>query len=253
MAYVLLRNGTAFGDNLLALWMVRVLNEHGVEVYFRHQQGMDLSRYMDVPLHRGQPVKGIWEYTYVRAYEDYLKQPRSLMEWCLADFKAKFGLKVETPFEPRIPVKFVEDPTVGHHDVAINFSAGPWVRFRNWPHFPQLVRLLKAHGISFVLLDESMKDHKCLTAVKRAKVYLGLETGVSHYVSSVVNKGLVLQSGFTKNDFWNMWGYEYLEYSVPCAPCHIRPAPTGRECPHGIKCMQELSPETVLKKLLSML
>jgi ADP-heptose:LPS heptosyltransferase len=170
-----------------------------------------------------------------------------MMAKALANFSAWSGLKNLAQIRRMVPVKYVDEPDVAPTDVAICSSTGNWATYRNWPYFPELKSLLTAHGIRWVDISE-LRDNRCLNQVKKSRLYLGLDTGVSHLVSSVVNSGLIIQSGFSNIHYWSSYGYQTIEHDVYCRNCFLR-----QGCPNEHRCMRDILPAEVLARIKKLL
>ena len=82
-------------------------------------------------------------------------------------------------------------------------------------------------------------------------MYLGLDTGTSHYVSKFANgKALIIQAGF---NLFNWWAYTY-DYDMITAEvkCSLRPCflnmkyiKKGEGCPYDVRCMKQITVKKV--------
>lgn len=250
MVFLVVRKGNAFGDNLLSGWFCRILNDNGIEAHYHHDRGFPTHEY--VPgLTLKQPGIQYWEYefTYVGAWDiNRLKPDLGFMEWLLDDFRRAYSIK--TPLVRRdywLPVNYKDDPRISGVDVVINSKTSQWVKLRDYPWFDGVKQGLTQAGIRWIDLDaQNIRGNDALNHVKKSILYLGLETGMSHYVSSVVNKSLIIQSGFTNHKFWNHYGYDIVEHRVGCSPCQLRYSP----CPHNHGCMNGLEPAVVIERVI---
>jgi hypothetical protein len=145
-------------------------------------------------------------------------------------------------------------------DVILCTKTGQWGPYRDWPYFSQLKDMFDKNNISYVDCQErGIYSHECLNYVKNAKLYLGLETGMSHYVSKYANgKALILQSGFCTFNFWaGLYDYDCLKHECPCVyrPCFIDRdrLKGGIECPNDVCCMNGLSVDRVFQSVLDRL
>lgn len=146
-------------------------------------------------------------------------------------------------------------------DVAMNTRCGEFSNKRAWPYFRDLKRLFENNGITYFDLDslpfaycEPQISMKALSIVESASMYLGLDSGMSHYVACVAKRGLIIQSGYSYFDNWCKYPqYEYIEIEIPCKPCWISEVNPGK-CPLAENaCMQLLDPECVLERVKQML
>jgi hypothetical protein len=129
-----------------------------------------------------------------------------------------------------------------------------------WPRLNRFKKILRQEGVSFIDLDrKGILGIECLNYVKKAKVYIGLDTGMSHYVSKFANgKTLALNGGFAAFDFWAyLYDYQCIEVpSVPCRPCYInkREIKSGeRFCDKRNMCMREIEPGLVFREVVKRL
>ena len=174
---------------------------------------------------------------------------RSIMRKALDNFAQAIGLLNSIPItRANAPVKMVLDDRVPSVDIAICSRSGYWSPYRDWPSFPRLKVLLTDAKLRWHDLSESgIRGNECLNYVRKAKLYLGLETGMSHFVSSVARRGLILQSGYSCFEYWSTYGYSYLCRHVACSPCFLTHV---NECPHMHRCMTEITAEMVLQAIL---
>ena len=156
-----------------------------------------------------------------------------------------------------IPVKYYEIPEVRQVDVVFNKNTGPYTPYKKWPYFDELCKLFDQHKITHINLDRDWRETygiKCLNYVRKAKVYLGLDTGMSHYVSRFANgKALIIQGGFNYFERWS-WLYDYEAIQIedmPCRPCRIlkKDVKQGNKCPYDNRCMKEIDPQWVFDKV----
>ena len=127
----------------------------------------------------------------------------------------------------------------------MNTVTGYWTVNKNYPYFPQLKELFEKKNITYIDLDEhKIRNVEALNYIKKCKVYLGLDTGMSNYASAFANgKGYILQSGFNSPNFWSIYDYEYIMNLQPCSSCFLR-----KSCPNNNVCM-EIPPEEVLNRI----
>jgi hypothetical protein len=174
-------------------------------------------------------------------------------------FEEIFERKIEITRD-HIPVIFnkMDVPT---YDVILHTNTGSWSIYRMWPFFEELKSLLTKQGISWIDIADRKNGRiggiKYLNYVNNAKLYVGLETGPSHYVSSIAkNKTLILQSGFAEYNFWAyLYKFDHLEVEVPCRPCYlnVNDIRDNKGCPYNHRCMREISPQDVFNKIEKML
>jgi len=246
-------HGTAFGDNLFSAYVTKVLQKNGFDARLDNPRIADL---VDCPLfiqrddlvdcqiktfdcHR-QNRTGLQTQKQFTVYSDLL-----------TEFSRQFNIKYEIePFLDHVPVKFSFDKNVCIYDVVLVTETGWWTPYRNWPYFRELKKMLSAASISFIdLSTEKIRGNLALNAVRNCRLFIGLETGVSHYVSKFANgKTLILQSGYSPFSYWaGNYNYRCLEKPVACSPCWKRSG-----CLE-IKCMALLRPEYVFNTILNVL
>jgi len=156
-----------------------------------------------------------------------------------------------------IPVRYEDVPQISSVDVSLNTVCGPFSPYRQWPYFSQLKGLLAGAGISYVdMAHLKARNIEYLNHVKKSRLYVGLDTGASHYVSQVANgKSLIIQSGFNVSEQWCNYDYEFIRYGVVCCPCYktYRSIAAQQACPFNHECMRRIMPELVLARIKTML
>lgn len=241
--YLITRFNHAFGDNLMAGMFTAILNDNGVRASF-YCNNADAAMYLDCPMVTQKVAPPSRRFNW--AYESGLRLNVNFMAYSLERFAQQFGTPPLQMTRRSVPVRYQdweEAPTVS---VVMCTHVGRWSRYRNWPYFDKLKLLLHERGISYLdLHEQNIYGERALSCVARARLYLGLETGMSHFVSSVAKKGLILQSGYTNFEAWCSYDYEVQSVPVKCAPCYLR-----RGCKFRWKCMRHLSPESVLGAVL---
>ncbi len=249
--YKIFYSGKAFGDNLISALFTVTLCDNGFDAILYNP---DISDIVDCPA-TSSPISRGW-----RTFE-CLRQNRTGLETqkkfnvitdLIEEFIKKFNIiqqiKVERDY---IPVKFIEYNDVPAHDVVIVSAAGYWSAYRNWPYFKELKNLLRTYDIDFLDLSENrIRNILFLNYIKKAKLFVGLETGASHYASMFANgKTIIIQSGYCDFDYWaGIYNYDHIQYDVECSPCWLR-----KGCSFSHKCMKEIKPEYVLEKILKKL
>lgn len=242
--------GRGFGEPLVMSLVVNILNDNGVDSALRDRG--KVKELVDCPLISADAPKGTFQ---THAWE-YKCCSKPIILQYIEHFESVIGKKLKIN-RNYIPVKFYDIPEIPSVDVAMGTETGKWTPYRNWPYFGELKKLFAKEGITYVDLDaDRIRGIKCLNYVKKCKLYLGLETGMSHYVSQFANgKALVLQSGFTEFKFWAyLYDYDYLQVeNVPCRPCFINKQHIVREerkCGHDNMCMKSLSVDRVFKAIV---
>jgi hypothetical protein len=164
------------------------------------------------------------------------------------------NLEVGTNF---VPVTF-EEEEVKEVDVLICSKTGDWTPYKNWAYFDDLKMLFDSNGITYAdIHKDKIWSNKCLNYANKCKLYLGLDTGVSHYLSKFVNsKALIIQAGFVNFKFWSFqYDYDFIEARADCAPCYINKndIAAGRGCKFNNACMRDISAEAVFLEALKRL
>ena len=241
------------GEPLILGWMTQTLVDNGIKALF--QQHARMARW--APL--GCPVlddrwlpkkykKHRWLYQRsddASIHMQYLTHYSNLFEKPLKIYKNY------------IPVKFYETPEVRQVDVVVNTNTGNYTPYKKWPYFQQLFQMFKEHGITWINIDRDWRETygvRGLNYVKKAKVYLGLDTGMSHYVSKFANgKALIIHGGFVHFNRW-AWLYDYEPIQIedlPCRPCRItkHEIRQGIKCEYNNRCMKDITPQMVFEKV----
>lgn len=229
------KEAVELGDGLLAALFVAILNDNKIKAYLAYQKYvLDL---VDCPKIYGplaRKNKQGWNFIY-RPECEY--DGRSIVQKAIDLFVEQNGIKKEIQRTRNVvPVVFEEMLTEGV-DVALNTQCGRMGKYREWPYFTELKRELKKNKISFIDLDEKkIRGNLALNYVKKSKLYVGLDTGMSHYVSSVVNDSLIIQTGYSTIDYWSVYNYDYIETpNVQCKNCCLK---SFSRCPHNYFCMR---------------
>ena len=248
--------GNGFGNALILAHLTRICADNGIPAVFR--QHKTTAGLVDVPL-SGPEHEGYYKHTWKGVRNTYLRKncDEPVIVQYIKDVERLFGVDIGImSHHDHVPVVYQEMPEIRGVDVAMWTQTGPWAPVRMWPHFPRLKEMFDAEGITYVDMTEiGAMGFACLNWVKKSKLYLGLETGTSHYVSQFANhKALILQSGFCPFVFWTyLYYYDCVRASVECRyrPCFLTrdESATGIECPHGHACMEQLAPETVLAEV----
>lgn len=239
MRYIISRD-RALGDTCFAAIWVNNLMLAGHDACLKADP--ELGSLFTAPMWDGEPGY-LWPLHYVNN-----DASAPIMRHVQHKFYMDTGLMVPI-VDPYPPVKI---PATGKKsvDVAIWDRTGDWTPYRDWPYWDSLEERLSARGISYINMRcEGLRGEDVLAQAMAAKVYVGLETGVSHYVAGAAHRGLVLQSGYSTFDYWCPYPqFKRVEAAVECSPCFAR-----WHCPHHHKCMTGLSVGSVLDTLMPML
>ena len=251
-------NGRArgLGEPLIMTLVAAVLQDNDINAYFeeRPRLGTFSPIYPDIALrNRDYKYKASW------SYDPKDRTPIHLQY--IRHFEQYYGsLKVDWEKRNHVPVKYYETPEVRAVDVVLNTHTGKFTRYKWWPFFPELKQMLRKAKISFIDLDACWRETygiKGLNYVRKAKVYLGLDTGMAHYVSRFANgKALIINGGYVAFEFWSHpYDFEVIQLSdedLPCRHCllnkHARMY-ENKVCEYNHKCMREISPEMVFNRI----
>ena len=240
--------GFGFGDRLMAGWMVRILIDNGFNAHGGRNKYSDL---IDCPEFPDSDCE-IRKIKLNNTIRDGPGCETNLIDQKLDRIAEVVGKKLVVG-DHFIPVKYEDIPQVKGVDVAICSTTGNYSIYRNWPYFDELKSMLDNNGITYLDMDNPgpgmhpWRSHWVLNCVNKSKLYLGLETGTSHYVSKyAAGKALILQSGYTDFEYWaKYYDYDKISMHVDCSPCFLNKFKPP--CPHEHKCMSDLCPEAVFE------
>ena len=242
---------------MVLAWLTAVLCDNGVNAYYEERSRIKAFSPIDPAYSLGdRPYNSntCW------LYDAQDRTPIHIQY--LNHFEKYYGpLKVDWEKRDHVPVKYhdIHTPAV---DVALNTRTGKFTLYKWWPYFPELKRMLIRARITFVDMDLDWRETygiKGLNYVKRAKLYVGLDTGMAHYVSMFANgKALIINGGYVDFEYWSTpYDYEVLQIEdMPCRPCllnKITKRDEGRVCEHGQRCMREISPKMVFDRIIERL
>jgi len=241
------------GEPLVLGWMVQTLIDNGIKALFQQHDRMAKLSPLGCPTvdYRWLPKK-YKKYRWFYTYED----KASIHIQYLVHYSNLFEQPLKI-YRNYIPVKYYEIPEVRQVDVVMNTQTGPYTPYKKWPYFKELCQMFDKHHITHIDLDRDWRETygiKCLNYVRKAKVYLGLDTGMSHYVSRFANKkALILQGGFNYFHRWS-WLYDYEPIQIedmPCKPCTIlkKDVKKGMGCQYKNRCMKDIDPKLVFEKV----
>ena len=247
-------SGGGFGNALILAHLTKICVDNGIAAVFtQHKTTIDL---VDVPLfnfvfHEDYRVEKL-----LHIRNSHFKKNCDIP--CLQQYVnyigELFNKKLEImPEHDHIPVKYYDIKDIKGVDVALNTTTGNWSEYRNWPYFAELKELLNDNGISYIDLNENnIYGIECLNYVRKSRLYIGLETGMSHYVSKYANrKALIIQSGFCPFDYWaKFYHYDHLVCEYECCerPCFLtkKEAKIGIVCDNDHLCMRDIKPHLVI-------
>lgn len=220
-----------FGDTLLSATFAAILRDNDIPcLWWNHDANM--RSLIDLPQWDGRsPAQH-----YIFEYESFNPGDRNFLRRALDLFSIRnnirhpIKIKRSTP-----PLKIVDDPSVLGADVAICLSGGNWSPYRYYPKPEELKQALTAAGLTFIDV-KNLWNHSAFSAIRKSRLYLGIDTGATHAASALNKNGIVLQSGFNRAEDWNHdYGFEILTADSACtlAPCYLREG-----CPHNHRCME---------------
>ena len=237
------RNGEALGDNLFAALLTQILVDNGIAAQFWHYDE-SMRNLMTCPI-----ATSFQEPTHLCTYApESTWDGRSILRKIVDNCQRELGLR--TPLRitrATPPVTYYDIPEIEKVNVVLGTASGAWSPYRNWPYFDILKDQLTPAGITWKDITTT-RGVACLNWAKKADLYVGLETGTSHYVATVINRGLVLQSGYSNRQYWNWYGYRSIEEPVECGNCFLQSG-----CPNNHKCMVNISVERVFDVIVEML
>ena len=275
--------GRGFGNALILAHLTKICNDNGINAVFSdHRKTKGL---VDVPFYNSKLHKDYFIHTWMGIRNTYQRKncDEPVIIQYIKNVEKLTGEKIELAkgcyhnYDPLshghdhnhgdysyyhdhsqhhdhsyIPVTFHDSPDIPAFDVVMNTATGPWAPYRDWPYFDELKQLFNANGISFIDLNKNkMFGHRCLNYVKNARLYLGLETGMSHYVSRFANsKALILQSGFCPFIYWAYpYNYDCLKVDVNCErrPCFINREDMAKGIKCDNRCMKQMTAEMVFE------
>jgi len=247
------RHACGLGDTCMGAIIAEIMRENGIEIYF-YTKLFGAERLVR-NVRRWRVFLNI-DYTFFYDVPQFSLPLCRLGEMHFIDAFFRFN---DLPFHydgrPADVLFLARD--VPHYDVVLNTRSSDFASVRTWPYFDQLKALLTKHNISFFDLDTlpfSFADPepslRALDLVAKSRLYVGLDSGLSHYVAKVVNHGLFLQSGHSHFSNWNKYPRCYsTAASVACAPCWQSEMIDVRcpgECQH---CIRSLSVSSVFEAI----
>jgi len=247
-------DGTGFGDKLIAGWMVNILIDNG---FTAHSGKNIVSHLLDCPT---RPPVNHSEHVVFLNPTIQKSSNTNIIDQKVDHLSSVVGKKLVIK-DNFIPTLYKDVPEVESVDVSICSRTGIYTPYRNWPYFKDLKKMFDKEGITYTDMDRpgpgmrGWRNHWVLNCVHKSKLYLGLETGTSHYVSKyAAGKALILQSGYSDFNYWaKYYDYDVLNFDVECSPCFINQF--QKPCTHSHKCMYSLKPKIVfdyvIEKLLN--
>ena len=245
--------GRGFGDALFAIYLTEILNKNGIDAAFTDMFKRDYlyDRVADCLCARGESdFLGRKGYRCDYKYKPPGERDIPIMEQLIGNFNKRFNTSIKNNLN-YIPVKYEDIPSIKGVDVVLGTKTGRFSVYRDWPYFDELKRELDNEGIRYIdMTKREIGFVDSLNYIKKSKLFIGLECGLSHYASSVANgKTLILQSGFQDFEFWCSYDYEHFVIDVPCrrCKCHWH---SPHQCENDHKCMKDISVDQVFEWIL---
>lgn len=237
--YRITYHGTAFGDNLFTAYVVVALRANGFDAVLDNER---IAHLVDCPKYSPVAASGreVRTFNCVRRNRPGKETNAVFTVYTdlLAEFARQFGIADTIKADlDHVPVTFQPKEFPDHHDLVMVTRTGNWTPYRDWPYFGELKALLDGASISYLdATVEGCRDNDLLNRVQQAQLYVGLETGASHYVSRFANdKALIIQSGYAPFSYWaGAYRYNCTALPVECSPCWKRSGCETHECMVGI-------------------
>lgn len=253
--------GKGFGNALILAHLTKILVDNGIDAVFNHKR--KTRGLVDVPILDPNDNKKRIVFNGVLSSDSKTKVAEEpVMMYYIREFRKMTGKNIEFDRKRHnfVPVLFHEIDSTKRIDVALCTKTGTWTPYRDWLYFDELKEMLHSSGISYIDLNNpAILSNDCLNVVAKSKVYVGLDTGTSHYVSKFANrKGLIIQGGFNPFFYW-AWQYEYepIVTSVECPyrPCFINRYDiyNGIVCDQEVSCINKISVKQVFNKIVEKL
>lgn len=248
---VVWRGCNVFGDTIMVAHLVSILRANGYNAIFQ-----DTPPFIDI---LKVPRGGTGDH-FEAAYEA-LDRKENIINGMLGKFARQFGVPKPELIKGPPPVAIEDRPNVPKVDIAICSQCGFWSEIREWPHFALLKNSLTSRGISWIDINDYIKDIKdrresAMVAgniICNAKLYLGLETGMSHFAAGLVKpgQGLIIQTGYALPEYWTeQYGdiLTIIQNRQQCAPCYLR---KRENCQRQHVCSSGISIDIVLDAIMS--
>jgi hypothetical protein len=249
----IIRSPGALGDALMTAHFVHILNQNGIQAVYEG----DAIHLVACPTSDSVPADTRfieWEFD----YELLTDRRQSIIDFNLNTFARQFrsvlGDRQFVVDRLGIPLRYRDIASIAGADVAMVTKSSDFAPIRNYPFFRELKQRLTANGITFLdLTEQGLIDLDCINAVVKSKIYWGLETGVSHLVSSLIDESnsLILQGGHSTEAFWaKYYRFDFMSVHLDCAPCGLR---NLDQCSNGHRCLTELTPQWVCERVIAKL
>lgn len=241
------------GDTIMVSHFVKMLRMNGYDAYLSDVPSFSVL--LDVP-------HGISGIPFEAAYEG-LDRSESIMSGLLGKFARQFNVPKPKMFIGPPPIKFKDMSEVIGADVAICVKSGFWSEIRDWPYFEELKLKLHSNGITFVDVNAKIAEKyptntktgetaiMAANLVKKSKIYVGLETGLSHLAAGLIEpgNGIIIQSGYALPDYWAepySGIFHIVQRNECCKPCFKR---NKSDCQYNHNCMKQITVDMIFDKI----
>lgn len=264
---------------MMAAFFTQLLNDNGFEAVYHVDNGLkngvNFCHLLDVPV--GSTGEKFY-FSYNTEHLPFDLADKSHIDTAIRYFKnwskCTKDLVIKTPY---VPVKFNIDPSVKPVDVVLVTDVGTYAIAKKWPYFDKLKKMLENNNISYVDINDFGNNwanneellNKVNNLLYTCKVFVGLDTGPTHYATGILakkptRKNFIIQSGF---NLFSHWASHYddlfqpIENKQTCAPCVLPNPSLVYRIAEGIKlndrcekkhaCMTSILPEQVLEYIKS--
>jgi hypothetical protein len=272
LAQYVLQNDWGMGDELLLSAVAReIIRAHpGTEIWIRSRFGFRFPKYVrrDPPPQEVRSVETIYQNPTLYGPNAHSPFPGHLVQQMLDKFALDTGLKVKAlDLRPELEIPPPEhrmDPSVILHSRPNpRLSSKDW-GLRRWEKLAELlhaggVRVRQVGGREEPLLPKA-EDLRGLPANELPGIFVQSSAVVCvvgllmHLAEAARTPAVVIYGG---REHPAIDGYpdqvHLSSQPLPCRGrwgCHLGP---DLDCPHGMKCMEHISPELVAREVLSML
>ena len=269
---LILQNDWGIGDELLLSAVAReIVRAHpGTKVWIRSRHNFHFPSYVEAgpPAPESKAVETIYQNAVLYGPSHHSPFPGHLVQQMLDKVALDTGLKVAaSDVRPELnvrPVRHTEDPTVLLHS-----ATNPRIPSKDWglARWEALARTLRSNGIRVRQVGGSeepllagAEDLRGTAPGELAEVFAESWAAVSvvgflmHLAEAVRTPAVVIYGGREHPAIDGYPDQVHLS-SGPLAcrgrwGCHLAP---DHECPHGMVCMEALTPELVAREVLSIL
>lgn len=267
-----LQNDWGIGDELLLSGVAReILRAHpGTEVWIRSRYGFAFPKYVrrDAPPADARPVETIYQNPTLYGPRAHSPFPRHLVQQMLDKFALDTGLRV-TAQDVRPELDLGGTRTRERSTVIVHSRPNSRLLSKDWglDRWHELVALLHKAGVRVRQVgakDEPLLDdvedlrgapvHELSDVFARSAAVTCVVGFLMHLAEATQTPAVVIYGG---REHPSIDGYldqiHLCSRPLPCRGrwgCHLGP---DLECPHGMRCMEELTPQLVAREVLSAL